>query len=331
MSPPPAATAGAESFSFPESLRPAAPVPKAERAASRPAERADRPLLGIAMILGASIFFATADTLTKILTAGLPTIQVGFLRYVVFALIAVPLGMAMHGRAVFRTQRPGLQILRGAGMVASSLIFIFGLTFLQVADATAAAFVAPIFITALSVVFLRETVGIRRWIATAVGLVGVLIVVRPGADILQSAGLIPVVSAFIWACSAVITRIMAGVDKPETTLVYSAVIGLAILGAAVPFVWVTPTPHQLLLGLGIGVGSTIGHWLLVIGFRHAQASLLAPISYSQLIWASLFGYVAFGVLPTVPTVVGGTIIAASGLYIAHRERVRAREAGRAAA
>jgi drug/metabolite transporter (DMT)-like permease len=337
MSPPPAASASVQpSIEFPGLAlrRSAPPVPVREPrmpatdsvAVARIGPTVERPLLGIGLILGSTLFFSASDVMAKMLATSLPAVELAWIRYLVFLSIVAPTAFVFRGRAAFQTRRPGLQVLRGLGMAGSSLLFIFSLRYLQVADATATNFVAPIFITALSVVFLREKVGIRRWAATAVGLVGVLIVVRPGPDILQSAALLPAVSALVWAVAAIATRMMAGTEPPETTLVYSAVVGFGLLSMAVPFVWVTPTADEAMMALAFGVGSTIGHGFVVLAFRHGAASLLAPFSYAQLVWATAFGWLAFGVFPTVWTLVGGAVIAASGLYIAHREHVRARDA-----
>lgn len=338
MSPPPAAAAtladldsGIGLVARPTRMPPrpaAAPAAPVAAAATAPRERA---LFGIGLIILSTVFFSSTDVIAKMLTAQLPAIEVAWIRYAVFVAIVVPYAVAVRGTGALSTARPGLQILRALGMVGSSVLFIGGLRYLQVADATATNFIAPVFITALSVILLREKVGVRRWIATAVGLIGVLIVIRPGPDVFQSAALMPAGAALVWAFAAIATRIMAGSERPETTLVWSAVVGFVALSAAVPFVWETPTQPQIELGILIGVGSTIGHGILVIAFRHASASVLAPFSYTQLIWASIFGFMAFGALPTAWTLIGGAIVAASGLYIAHREHVRARDARRDAA
>jgi drug/metabolite transporter (DMT)-like permease len=226
------------------------------------------------------------------------------------------------GRRGLATTRLPMQILRALGMVSSAVVFMVALGHLPVAEATAINFVSPIFITALSIPLLGEKVGLRRWIAAAVGLAGVLIVVQPGGASFQLAALLPAVSAAIWACSAILTRLMSS-EKPEVTLAWSAIIGFVALTVAVPYAWVTPNAMELWYGLIMGVGSTIGHWLLVLGYRRAGASLLAPFSYTQLVWASGLGFLVFGAIPGLWTLVGGAVIAASGLYTAHRERVRA--------
>jgi drug/metabolite transporter (DMT)-like permease len=190
--------------------------------------------------------------------------------------------------------------------------------------ATATSFVTPLFVTALSIPLLGETVGWRRWLATLVGLVGVLIVVRPGGAGFQLASLLPVVSALSWAFGLIMTRMMSTTENPITTLAYSAIVGFIILTAMLPLQWQPLSGQTILIGMFIGIASTIGHWLLILAYRHADASLLAPFSYAQLLWASLFGYFLFAVLPDIWTLVGAVIIAGSGLYTAHRERIRAR-------
>jgi drug/metabolite transporter (DMT)-like permease len=213
-------------------------------------------------------------------------------------------------------------VLRGLGTVASALFFISSLPFLPMADATAINFISPILITALAVLFLREQVGWRRWTAALVGLLGVLIVIRPGTGAFQMAALLPLLAAASWAGTAIVTRLMSGTDHPTTTLTYSALVGLGVLTVMMPFVWVTPTWTEAGLALVMGLLSTAGHGLVVLGYRHASASVVAPFSYVQLIWAGALGFLVFGSSPDQFTFLGAGIIVSSGLYTAYRERVR---------
>lgn len=286
--------------------------------------RRDAPLRGIGLVLVTGIFFNAADVASKVLTAEISPLQVIWLRYGTFTAIMLAVVWRAGGSSLLRTQRPMLQFLRGLGVTLSSILFVMGLRYLPIADATASSFVAPLFVTALSIPILGETIGWRRWTATLVGLFGVLIVVRPGGSGFQSASLLPVASALAWAFAMIITRMMSRTESPLTTLAYSAMIGFALVSLFMPFVWQPLTWTFLLIGLFIGVSSTVGHWLLVSAFRYADASLLAPFSYLQLLWASILGYLVFSALPDFWTLVGAVIIAASGLYTAHRERIRAK-------
>ena len=285
--------------------------------------RRDNVFRGIGLILLTTCFFTTSDVASKYLADHVPALQITWLRYCAF--LAIILAIAFRtGKARLRTKRPVLQVLRGLGVVASSILFVSSLKYLAIADATATSFVTPLFVTALSIPLLGETVGWRRWLATLVGLVGVLIVVRPGGAGFQLASLLPVVSALSWAFGLIMTRMMSTTENPITTLAYSAIVGFIVLTAMLPLQWQPLSGQTILIGMFIGIASTIGHWLLILAYRHADASLLAPFSYAQLLWASLFGYFLFAVLPDIWTLVGAVIIAGSGLYTAHRERIRAR-------
>ncbi len=300
-----------------------APLPLSEEKPAKVAPaRADRPLRGITLLLVSSIFLGTSDATSKYLSTTLPSIEIAWIRFLVFAVIMVPAMVPGSPLFALRTQRPMLQVTRGMALLGSSLLFISGLRFLPIAEASATSFVSPLFVTALSIFFLGEKVGLRRWFATAVGLLGVLIVLRPGTSAFHPAAFFPVVSAFAWACTLILTRKMSGQERTVVTMTYSSIVGFAVLCALVPLVWVTPSWHDILLGLIIGVASTAGQWIVVLAFRYADASVLAPFSYIQLLWVTLLGFVIFGEVPDVWTVVGAAFIVASGLYTAHRERVR---------
>jgi drug/metabolite transporter (DMT)-like permease len=302
------------------------PLPEENSNQAKPAKaapaRADRPLRGILLLLVSGIFLGTSDATSKYLSATLPSIEIAWIRFLVFALIMIPAMVPASPLFALQTKRPVLQVTRGLALLGSSLLFISGLRFLPIAEASATGFVAPLLVTALSIFFLGEKVGLRRWLATAVGLIGVTIVLRPGTSAFHPAAVFPVVSAFAWACCLILTRKMSGQERTVVTMTYSSIVGFAVLCALVPFVWVTPTWHDILFGLIIGVASTAGQWIVVLAFRYADASVLAPFSYIQLLWVTLLGFLIFGEVPDVWTVVGAGFIVASGLYTAHRERIR---------
>ena len=314
MTPPPAAAARLDSASL--------PLPERKSAARKAPARADRPFKGIALILASTVFLGASDVTAKYLSATLPSIEIAWIRFLVFALIMAPSMLPGSPLYALQTKSLGLQLMRGAALLGSSLFFISGLRFLPIAEASATGFVAPLFVTALSIFFLGEKVGLRRWIATAVGLIGVLIILRPGSGAFHAAAFFPLVSALAWACTLIMTRMMSGKELATTTMTYSSIAGVCILSALVPAVWVTPSWHDILFGILIGVASTAGQWIVVLAFRYADASVLAPFSYSQLVWVSLLGFLIFGEVPDVWTVTGAAFIVASGLYTAHRERIR---------
>jgi drug/metabolite transporter (DMT)-like permease len=284
------------------------------------AGHADRPLRGILMVMGSTIFLASSDAMAKYLSRDLPAIEIAWLRFTVFVLIMLP--MVLMSPGALRSTRPGAQVLRGVAMLVSSIFFILAIRYLPIAEATSTAFVAPIFVTGLSIVFLGEKVGMRRWAATIVGLIGVLVIVRPGSAAFQATAILPILSALGWACALVLTRRITGHDSAITTMAFSAVVGFLILSAFVPLVWIYPGWREIGIGCAIGVSSTIGHWIVVRAFRYADASVLAPFSYSQLLWVSILGFLMFGEVPDLWTLGGAAIIISSGVYTAHRERAR---------
>ncbi len=308
-----------------------APIPAAPSratAAQSPAVPREEPWRAIAYVIAALLFFSCSDAASKYLTASLPAVQVTWLRFAVFALVMVPAAWIWGGRRAFVSTRPGLQVLRSIGVLGSALLFISGLRFLPMAEATAMAFVSPVFVTALSIPILREQVGLRRWTAVFVGLLGVLVIVRPGTDAFDPAAAFPILSALSWAVALVITRKMSDAESPLTTLLYAACIGFAASSLFLPFSWTRMGGFEILIGIVTGLTSAIAQGLIVLAFRQAGASLLAPFFYTQLIWSAGLGYLVFSNLPDRWTFVGAGIIAASGLYTAHRERIRAAERAR---
>jgi len=312
--PPPAAASRLDSAPL--------PLPQKKSVKRTAPARADRPFRGIALILASTVCLGASDVTAKYLSATLPSIEIAWIRFLVFALIMSPAMLSGSRLYALDTRRPGLQVMRGVALLASSLFFISGLRFLPIAEASATGFVSPLFVTALSIVFLGESVGIRRWIATAVGLIGVLVILRPGTSAFHPAAFFPIVSALAWAGTLIMTRMMSGREYALTTMTYSSIVGVCVLCALVPFVWVTPSWHDIAFGIFIGVASTAGQWIVVLAFRYADASVLAPFSYTQLLWVYILGFIIFGELPDIWTVTGAAFIVGSGLYTAHRERVR---------
>ena len=281
----------------------------------------DDPLKAIALIVSATVLFGSADTISKYLSGSLPIIEFIWIRYVLFLVLAMILAGRLPRRSI-RPRNPGLQVTRGLCITASSILFVYGVRQMTMAQATTISFLSPLLVTMLSIPLLKETVGPRRWAAVAAGMLGMLIVVRPGLGGFQPAALFGVASGFCWAMALIITRKMAISDAPQTTLLWSAAIGTAILTLIVPFVAVWPTPGQLGLSLVLGVLASGGQWMIILAHRLAPASLLAPFFYGQLLWVTGLGFLVFGNLPDRWTLTGAGIIIASGLYTAHRERVR---------
>ncbi len=288
---------------------------------------ADRIPAGIALMVMTVGLFATMDTIAKWLTLFYPVVQVVWARYT-FNLVAVLPVLARRGpRAALRTTRPGLQILRGAVLLASTGFFFAAISLIPLATAAAIGFVGPLMVVALSALVLKEKVGPRRWSAVAIGFVGVLIIIRPGAGDGSWALLLPVCTAVCFASFQIVTRILARSDDGATTLVWSSVIGAVGVNLAVPFVWVPPDAWHWIPLIVIGGLGALSHWTLILAYDRAPASVLAPYSYTNLLWTIPYGWLLFGNLPDVWMLFGAAILIACGLYVWARERQLAARRG----
>jgi len=210
-------------------------------------------------------------------------------------------------------------------LAAATLIYFTSLTVLPLADAAAIAFVMPLFVAALAVPMLKERLDAPRVLAILVGLAGALIVVRPGTAVFTLYALLPMGMALCNALYQILTRKVAGVEHPLTSLMWGAIVGAVLFSAALPFAWKTPDQpgHWALLGV-IGVLASVGHYLLIRAYDHASATLLAPYTYTAMIWAMLLGLLVFGHFPDGWSLAGIAVIVASGLFLATRQRLTVR-------
>jgi drug/metabolite transporter (DMT)-like permease len=280
---------------------------------------ADRIGLGIASIVAAVFFFSIADALAKWLGQTYQPVQIVFLRYV-FGLIPVALLIWRGGGpGALRTRRPLMHGLRALVIFAALLLLFTGLRDLPLAEAISVAFTAPLFVTALSGPLLGEPVRARHWAAVSVGFLGALIVMRPGTGAFQIESLFVLASALCFALTALITRHMSRTETNVALLTYTTLgAGLASL-PIMPFVWRPPAPDDLWLFLAIGlIGGTAGYFVIQ-AYSNAPPAIIAPFDYTALIWAALIGWIVWREQPEPAVWLGAAVIAASGLYITHRE------------
>jgi len=278
---------------------------------------------GIAFALFAWLLFASMDAGSKLLAEGYSIIQILWVRFLSQAVIAGWLA-GRHGLvAGLRTRHVWLQSLRSLILVVEIGLFILAITVLPLANAHAILAVTPLLVTALSVPILGERVGWRRWSAIGVAFLGMLIILRPGFGAMQPMALVALSCAVMFATYQVLTRMVGRDDPPMTTLFYTALVGAVGLSLIGPLYWDWPDAGGwALFAMVAGLGSS-GHFMLIKALQLAPASVLQPFSYTVLVWATIVGFVVFGSLPDWPTVLGASIIVASGLYALYRERKRA--------
>lgn len=290
--------------------------------AAAPSFAAPQPnvLRGILFMLGAAALFSVMNALVKLLSADFSSIQIIWARNIGHLAFVVALFAPRFGRRLFVSKQPKVQICRSLLQLCSTSCYFTALAFIPLTEAASISFTAPLLVTALSAPLLGEKVGWRRWAAVGVGFAGALIIIRPGAGVMHWAALLCLGSAFCYACYQILTRRAAGFDRPETTVLYSAVVGTAVMSVLAPFSWSAPASASLALLLAsLGVLGGLGHYFVAQAFRWGPASIIAPFNYAQLLGAAAFGFVLFDHLPDLWTWFGAAVIVASGLYVAWRE------------
>jgi len=282
-------------------------------------------LRGILLMVAAVGTFVLMDTTAKYLSSSYPVPLIVWARYAANLVVLLAFLAATGQLARLRTTRPGLQLARGVLLVLATLLFFTSLSVLPLANANAIGFALPLFVAALAVPMLGERLEMPRLIAIFVGLAGALVIVRPGSDLFTPYALLPLGMAACNALYQILTRKVAGLEHPLTSLVWGAVVGAVVMSLAAPFVWTAPRAvwHGVLI-VFIGVLASIGHFLLIKAYEHASATLLAPYTYSALVWAMLLGWLVFGDFPDGAALAGMGIIVASGLYLANRQRYAVR-------
>lgn len=283
----------------------------------------DRPQLGIALIIFAMLVFALQDGITKHLATTYSAPQILWIRFSFFVVFALLYSMRTKPlRACLTSNVPVLQIIRSLLIVAEIGFFILAVRHLPLAETHALFATFPLMATAIAALFLKEPVGVRRWSAIIIGLLGVIIILRPGAAVIAPAALIALLCAFMFAGYQVITRLVSKYDDSETSVTYMAVVGLIAMTAMGPFFWKTPDAEGWKWLLLLALTAALGHFLLIKALEFAPASLLQPFNFTLLVFASTVGYFAFGDVPDMWTVLGAIVIVGSGIYTVHRERMR---------
>ena len=291
-----------------------------------PIDAPNRPLAGIAARLGAVVALAVMFALVKLVTArGVGIVETVFYRQL-FALPVIGGWIALGpGRAAIRTARPGAHVVRMMlGLTAMALNF-WGYSLLPLAEATVIGFTVPVFGTALAALVLREPTGRHRWAAVAVGFAGVLIVVRPGgAEVHPGGALVALAGALMTAAVTIQIRQLGRTEGTATTVLWFTATSLAPLAGLMIWAGHAHDAGTWGLLLAIGLAGGLGQLGLTAALRFAPVSLVLPMDYTSLIWATILGTALFGTWPGTSTWMGAPVIVASGLYIVWRERVRSR-------
>jgi len=281
-----------------------------------------RPLLGIGIMLIAMAVLPFLDVAAKHLgDIGVPVIQIVWARMFFGTLLTLPIVVGQYGwKPILTPDSPRIQVLRALLLLGSTALYFWSLKYLPVADALAIFFVQALAITLLSPLMLGEHVGIRRWMATVVGFIGTLIIIRPGFQTFNLGILLALGAGFATAVYMLLTRKIAGRAPALLTTLHTNAAGMVIVSIAVLFVWQKPTAEQWGLFVLLAAIATLGHYLIVRACDYAEASTLAPFSYTEIIMAVAGGWWFFSDFPDKWTFIGVGILIASAIYTSYRER-----------
>jgi drug/metabolite transporter (DMT)-like permease len=278
------------------------------------------PLAAILLLLGALTLLPVMDGCAKLLSETLSVYEITWARYFFHWVILLPILFARYSWRAFTPAKMTMQLARSTILLVGTILFFFGLSYMPVADTLALFFISPLVATLLSALLLKEKVGPRRLGAVIVGFIGALIILRPGIGVFRWPALFSLGSGLCYGFYAIATRKLAGTAPPLVTAGFTALVGAVVMSLSAPLYWVTPSLFQLAIMVLIGLIAAVGHYLVILSYERAQASLLAPFAYYEIVMAVVVGYVMFGDLPDPWTWVGIAVLAASGIYISLRER-----------
>ena len=275
-------------------------------------------LRGILWLILGAFLFVLVDVFVKMLGRKFDPFQLALFRYAIGWIVLAPIFIRM-GRSNLRTQHIGLHLLRMVLAFAAQLGVFVSVIYMLLADATAFMFTKPLFTTVVAVLLISEAVSARRWVATLVGFVGVLIMVRPGSDSMDPVALIAIGAAMTFAVANVLIRMLARTEPPNRILFYYHIGGIVAFTGPAIWVWRTPVGNEWLLLIAIGVITTAGMVCYIRAFSVGEPSAVGPSENVRLIYAALFGYFLFAEIPSIWTGIGAAIIVASTYYIARDE------------
>lgn len=278
-----------------------------------------RATAAIGLMCLAMMLLAGMDAITKHLAPTYSVPQIMAIRYAVFTGVALVLARRTGIRHSLASRHPVAQVLRAGLLLAEVAILVTAFRLLPLADVHALLAVAPVLAIVLASLLLGETVGLKRWLATGVALAGVLIILRPGFAALSWPMALPLIGALFWAGYQTAVRWLGPRDSAETTVLYTALVGLAVCGGLAPFDWRTPSAADWGWLLGLAVLGSAAHTVLILSIRRAPAVVVQPFAYTITLWATLIGFLVFGNFPDIGTVAGAVMIVAAGVYSMRQE------------
>lgn len=275
-------------------------------------------IAAVLLMLGAGFSSSLLHLGVRYVGPELPTIEIVFLR-AIFTLIATAPFVFRPGKVAWRTNNLSLQVLRGVVGVGSMWMWYYALANMPLADAGVLSFTTPIFITIGAALYFREPVGLVRGSAVVIGLIGAVVVLKPGFAVVSPAAIAAVVSSILWAGSLLIAKDLARFDSTITISFYQPLLVAPIAAVATIPVWVMPSGGAWLALMAMGVVAALGNYAFVQALRMTDASTLMPADYVRLLWMVMWGFFVFGEIPGWSTWLGAALIVGSTFYVTWRE------------
>ena len=272
-------------------------------------------IIGIIFAISAYLCFSLLDVIQKTLIIYYSVFQILFLKYFFTFFLSFFESKRKKNVKFYQTNNLKLQLLRSLLSLLESGFFILAFRYLSLADAHSIGALTPIVVVIFSFIFLKEKISPKIWIVIFIGFFGVLVVMRPGLSVFDPMSLIPLAAAFFLGLYQIVTRKVSEYDKNETSLFYSGITGITLMGFVSLFFWENITINFFPLFIGVGIFYSFGFYFQIIALSKARASLIQPFHYTLIFWAIIFGYFFYGDIPDVFTVIGALIIAISGIYI----------------
>jgi drug/metabolite transporter (DMT)-like permease len=280
---------------------------------------ANNPMRGVLLMVATVAAFSAQDASLKWLTAGYGFWQIMFFGRILAAPLGLALALRSGGLGQIKSRRPWGHATRAVLMIATMLFFVYALKHLPLADTIAIGFAAPLFLTTLSVFLRKEKVGPRRWAAVLIGFGGVTIILQPSGAGFGWAAMSALASAATYALLFITSRKLTATESGPCLIFWNSFSMLACAGIAMLWDFQIPTGADIWVFVATAIAGALGQLLMTEAFRYGEVSLLAPIEYSALVWATLYGWVIWHELPSFTVVAGAAVIIASSAYILHRE------------
>ena len=262
----------------------------------------------------AYFLFSLLDAVQKTAIIHHSVFQLLFIKYCFVLILSVIESRRKNNYSFYRSGNIKIQILRGVLSIVESGCFVLSFRYLSLADTHSIASLTPVLVVALSAIILREHVSVKTWVAIFFGFIGVLIIMRPGFSIFDPKSLIPLTGAFVLSIYQIVTRKASEIDSNETSLFYTSLVGIFLMGIIGYNYWNPLMELSILFFIAIGFFFSLGLYFQIIALSMARAGIIQPFHYTLIFWAIILGYIFYNDLPDMPTLVGALIITVSGIY-----------------